>query len=472
MIRSSKFQIINQLTNRLLNSSSITTKRYISINQFSNNTEDTKQDLNELNQTTTNLENIQNVNTLVPYKTIETAKFKTIEIPPTLLSIDSPPSVPIYLKRGSLISIFGLKNYNNTTNNSISNIRNTIEYPHFWQKLWLFNGLIQPFQKIISTIPFSILVSTNTKITTLNEKTFINLIIDGKTDWAILNPNSIHVYTGNSLIITLHSIPKFISKQLSKQLKLKKRIETGLKSFKTKGYSLVSGRGQIALTGNGEIYQINLKQDEEIILNKNFLLGITVNGPFDLENCILIDNSLSNSISTNNPIIKSPAKDIDTNVVVVEDIDSKKPIPKNQPVLVQPSAWDQIKISFAKTKAILHNISNHIHHYYNILKLKWNNFYLGNSQFIKIIGPRNILIQSSPGINSSLRQSIFSNSSTTKKIKTYEQIISEPITSKSNLSSKDYLSYVTIDSKDNNVKFENTPNFKDSIEEIEKSSKK
>ena len=44
------------------------------------------------------------------------------------------------------------------------------------------------------------------------EKLFVNLVLDGTTDWAILDKSALQVYTGNSLSITMHKLPKFISK--------------------------------------------------------------------------------------------------------------------------------------------------------------------------------------------------------------------------------------------------------------------
>ncbi|KAI5953259.1 AIM24 [Candida jiufengensis] len=423
-------------------------RRYISINQISTQQQDQDQDQekDQLNQTTTNLENIQNVDTLVPYETIETAHFKTIGIPPTILSIDSPPSVPIFLKRGSLLSIYGLKNYINNKSH-IQNIRNTIEYPHFWSSLWYW-GKIQTYQKLISTIPFSVLVSFSTKTTQQN--TFVNLIIDGKTDWAVLQNNSIQVYTGNSLLITLHSIPKYISKQLSKKLNIR-RIETGLKSFLNRGYKLVSGRGQIALIGNGGIYSLNLAEGEEILINKKSILAITVNGPFDLENCIVCDTSLSTNLNTIANLDKLKIEKPKEVVIL-----SNEAVPSNKPVLVQPTAWDQIKISYQKTLIVLSNIVKSIRYYYNYSKTKLNIFLLGNSEFVKIIGPRNILIQSS---------SIKSTTKSIKNLPTYQQLNTKEF--EGNKNPQDYLSYVTIN-PEKEVVFENTPNFQKTVDEIEK----
>lgn len=146
----------------------------------------------------------------------------------------------------------------------------------------------------------------------------MNLILDGLNDWAILNKDAIQVYTGNSLSISVHSIPRYISKKLAKQLgtattsgaatsgigglgsvfglgKGTARIETGLRSLWNRGYTLLSGRGQVGLVGNGGIYQLDVGEQEEILINKRAILAITVNGPFDLENCVIKDTSTVSS---------------------------------------------------------------------------------------------------------------------------------------------------------------------------------
>ena len=74
------------------------------------------------------------------------------------------------------------------------------------------------------------------------------------------------------------------------------------------------------------IYNINLNQNEEILINKNNLLGITVNGPYDLQNCI---------VKYEFPIINN-ANTTNTNINI------KEPVTIVKPKLIQPTTWNLI----------------------------------------------------------------------------------------------------------------------------------
>ena len=133
-------------------------------------------------------------------------------------------------------------------------------------------------------------------------------------------------------------------------------METGLFSWKKLGYTLLSGRGKVGLVGNGSssgygssIYNINLNQNEEILINKNNLLGITVNGPYDLQNCI---------VKYEFPIINN-ANPTNTNI----NINIKEPVTIVKPKLIQPTTWNLIVLKlknfnngFKKFSKLLINI--------------------------------------------------------------------------------------------------------------------
>ena len=91
--------------------------------------------------------------------------------------------------------------------------------------------------KLISTTPFSLLISSKSRSSGSGsgsgfEKLFVNLVLDGTTDWAILDKSALQVYTGNSLSITMHKLPKFISKKLSRSLKKDKRARLTLTNWR------------------------------------------------------------------------------------------------------------------------------------------------------------------------------------------------------------------------------------------------
>ncbi|KAI3403958.2 AIM24 [Candida oxycetoniae] len=363
-----------------------------------------------LNKTITEPINIQQAQLLTPYQTLEFAKFESLGVPPTILSIHSPPSVPVYLRRGSLLSIYGIKTVQKSSSLSSSSstfsdfsstptIRNTVEFP-LWRDRFIFNGgQIQSYQKLISTVPFSMLVGNKNSSKYMNEKSFVSLVLDGSTDWAILNKDAIQAYTGNALSVTMHRFPKYISTRIARFLEID-RIETGLRSFLHRGYFLLSGRGNVGVVGNGGVYQLAVGEGEEILIKKSAILGITVNGPFDLENCILkqespFASSTQPPSSTPNTSEKMKKKREEENEEAEEaEKRIKIKATTEKPVLVQPSAWDQIVVQAKRFSWRMNIIWNKEKAFFTTVTNKINNFLLGNTEFVRVLGPRNILIQS------------------------------------------------------------------------------
>lgn len=344
--------------------------------------------------TTTDGSNIQDVETLTEYKSLEVARMKCLGNPQSMLLVDSPPSVPLYIRKGSLLSIFG--------SNSLSvnsNLQLISPFSRF-----LYGRFPSVYQKLHSTSPFSVLISSNTAswlsfFTNSKNMTFAKLVLDGKNDWAILNKHALQVYTGNSLNINMYRLPGKISNKLKKLTgDVPTQLSTGLRKWYKLGYTLVSGRGQVGLVGNGNIYNINIAENEQLLINRHNLLAITVNGPHDLQNCI-----------------------------------SKHSFPVQE--TIQPIA----KTNFQKYWFPLKSL-------FSTGKLNSQNFLVGNNQFLKIIGPRNLLIQSD--------QPHFESKSI--------NLPSFPTNSKVQNKLQDYLSYATVTS-DNQVKLRSTPDFQETI---------
>ncbi|KAI5950073.1 AIM24 [Candida theae] len=491
-----------------------------------------------LNKTIANPESIGQVAQLKSYQTLETAKFESLGTPPTLLSIHSPPSVPIYLRRGSLLSIYGLRSSTGENNSSNSNssldvddgpiIRNTVEFPHWWKR-FILTGKIQAFQKLISTIPISLLISSKNKSNSNqpSDPSFVSLILDGSNDWAILNKNAVQVYTGNSLSVSIHSLPRYISKKLAKQLNKSgggaagsssggvfrvglrwfgksggstttatggstARAETGLRTLWNRGYTLLSGRGQVGVVGNGGVYQLDVGDQEEILINKRAILAITVNGPFDLENCVLRDMS-SVSLQQKSPVTAAAAaaatptttsssanapssllsfsfsnlvSKVKPNTQVVADTATAPPATtKTTPPSTATLTYYQLKHYWFRFVQLTKSLVSHTRHTYHRLHARWENYTLGTSDFVKIVGPRNVLIQSSFNVRKQSKKEAGQRAS---------PLMSSPsngfsdsnVTPTTTTTPQDYLSYVTIDPEQGAV-FKSTPNFKQTVDEIE-----
>lgn len=391
-----------------------------------------------VNNSVSKEENIQLANSLISNKSLESAEFLALGVPPTILSVNSPPSVPVYIRRGSLLSIYGLDN-TQTINNQLE-VKNPIK--HF-----LYGNYVSSYQKLISTTPFSILVSSISRnfspFSRVNNKSFVSLNLDGANDWAILDNQALHVYTGNSLIVGLYRLPYNISRSLSKKLSLPFKTSTGLSKWTKLGYTLLSGRGQVALVGNGTVYNVNLKESEEILINKNNLLGISVNGPYDLQNCIL---------KYTFPLSKTEAQKLENNNL--EQLLSIKPLAPNA----------SVKDYYVYYSSKLGNIWRKLLNVFHEGQIKSYNFLVGNQEFIKIIGPRSILLQS----NSSNDYDLAARRKTGTKINpSGNGLVPSDGNTQVELkrTSEDYLNYVTI--KDGKSEFKSTPDFREAIQPTE-----
>ncbi|RLV90062.1 Altered inheritance of mitochondria protein 24 mitochondrial [Spathaspora sp. JA1] len=385
------------------------------------------------NKTITDVENIQESKELKSHRILENAEFKTLGTPQTALSINSPPSVPVYIRRGSLLSIYGLSEIS-----SIDSVRSTLEFQLWWKRL-LYGGFVSTYQKLISTTPFSILVSSSSRnylFPSSSNKSFISLNLDGTNDWAVLNKNAIQVYTGNSLHIGLHTLPRTISKNLAQALKTSSRTPTGLFSWKQMGYTLLTGRGQVGLVGGGSIYNINLDKDEQVLINKNNLLAITVNGSNDLQNCIVKYSFplQHQSINTNREI---------------------KPLVKFKPT-------NNFGVQLYKLQQVIQSGWKTISEFISRGKRDTFNFLVGNQEFIKVVGPRNILLQSNSPITRSSNKPVRGTNHNITQV--------ESTTTPTEKKPEDYLNYVTIEPGKGAV-FKSTPDFSETIKEIESHKK-
>lgn len=374
-------------------------------------------------------ESIKLADSLISTKSLESAEFLALGVPPTILSVNSPPSVPVYIRRGSLLSIYGLSD-TQTIHNQLE-IKNPIK--HF-----LYGNYVSSYQKLISTTPFSILVSSVSRnfspFSTTNNKSFVSLNLDGANDWAILDNQALHVYTGNSLIVALYRLPYTISRNLSKKLSLPFKTSTGLSKWSKLGYTLLSGRGQVGLVGKGTVYNVNLKESEEILINKNNLLGISVNGPYDLQNCIL---------KYTFPLSKSDTEKLERST-------------KEQVTTVNPPGQNGSLLQYYNYySSILGSVWRRLLNVYYGGRIKSFNFLVGNQEFVKVIGPRSILLQS----NSSNNYDFGTKRKIGGGLESKETGL-VPSGSRER-TAEDYLNYVTI--KDGKSEFKSTPNFNQAI---------
>lgn len=344
---------------------------------------------------------------------LDHAKISVLGSPPLAVTIESPASVPVYIRNGTLISIYGT----------------AIE------KVQLSTSLLEPFkrtllgvlslryQKLISIDVFSILIGSG-------GKSLASVVVDGSTDWAIFTRGGLLAYTGNSLRITSKYLPTYLSRKVLKQLGLPTLTKTGLFSWTKSGYTLISGRGQIIVSGFGSIYNVNVASGEELIIKKENLVGITIND--DLASAVVGVINASPK-TTEKRIVSTPA-------LGYSNISQLKisPIQKT---------WKYVEVTVTKTKSFFS--------WFSFVKLPSFN----DQSFVRIIGPRNLLIQSSVG-NSRVR--------TVRKV---APVTANEVSAPAAPTSSDYLSYVTITPGKAPV-IESTPDFRETVEKLEARTKK
>lgn len=353
--------------------------------------------------------------TALASKTTDTAEIAALGNPPTVLNIHSPPSVPVYVRRGALLSIYG------TSEAAIAPVRSSLALISPFSRFF-YGNFVSSYQRLVSTVPFSILVlsaSRNFSVFGSPNKAFVNLSLDGSADWAILDKDAVHAYTGNSLAVSMYRTPATISRKLAKTLAVSSRTQTGLSRWNHLGFSLLSGRGQAGLVGNGSVYSITLKEEESVLVNRGNLLGVSVNGPYDLGNCCIKYEFEKGADPTEKTVVKTartPSKSAYVNSAY--------------------QVWDGFRSALAV-----------VGRYTGIAWLKSLSIFSGNHHFLKVVGPRSLLLQS--------------NSPNQYAVNTFPSF--PKVTG---AKSADYLSYVTV--SDQKTEFKSTPDFQDTVKKIER----
>lgn len=113
------------------------------------------------------------------------------------------------------------------------------------------------YQKITSTSPASALISTKSPYTT-----FAILQLDGTTDWKLAQRKALLAWTGSTL-----SVKPSLNARLS---------------LAYWGSSDVTGRGLLALAGQGQVYAIELAQGETYVVHPANVLAYSASSPSPL----------------------------------------------------------------------------------------------------------------------------------------------------------------------------------------------
>ncbi|ODQ81819.1 hypothetical protein BABINDRAFT_32074 [Babjeviella inositovora NRRL Y-12698] len=426
--------------------------RYISISQLPSVTIPSTVDLADA---------VQNVQEIQPSLADgEEPQFQTLGAPPVLLSLNLPPKAPVFIKKGSLLLVYGLHNQrgtNTTTPLSLAGITKQLEIISPVKRT-ILGGFSFTYEKLSSSEPFSLIVSANNK-SMLNpfhksngNKTFATLTLDGRIDWAVFPNDAVQLYSGESLLISNNVVPKAASTTLLQKLSTREPTATGLFSWFKAGYTLLSGRGYVGLVGNGQIYRIQLRASEEIMVAKKSLLAVSISGHNDLANCV-IQQSLSNYTSEKlAEIEKKQALAAEEATIMVSADEAMPPsaVSKVSGVVKRGLAGLKQFVSFSRTETA--------------------NFISGSSDYVKIVGPRTILFQTSQHKDGSFSSRSFHNKvSVTEQVMASQSLKLTQQASKPQPVTQDFLSYATV--RDGKVEFQSTKDFSKTVQEIEARAK-
>lgn len=335
------------------------------------------------------------------FETPKTPHFKVLGQPATLASLAVPPSIPLYVRKGCLTSLHGS-----------APISMGYEWIGSWSSLLRY-GTLKPtvYHKLLSAAQFDALVAPNFLSNRLGPRlglssspfrTLCLLTLDGTSDWNVWGKDSIVAFEDNSSLELRP--PKF---SFSKSL------------FSSK-YTTLKGRGNVLLSGSGSVYTIQLKDaSDEIILRSEHLLAISGSTTLGIDQ------------SVTEVALGEPAKQETKPTEEVEEFD--------------------MKMFFQISKSIVAALWNRTKQFYSYVVN-------GPTKFLKIKGPRTLLVQSSYNVYLPA-----SNASVNPAVGDPVALTYQP--------SKDFFNYVSVQ-KDGQVDFQSTADFEDTVTKIKKLAKK
>lgn len=345
--------------------------------------------------------------------TVDQVRLEAVGQPPSVVSASVPPSVPVFVRRNTLLSIHG--NWRTISASSVA--------PD-WLKRFLYGNHVARYLRLVATDPFSLLVTANTPtlvpsfVSNVTPKSIAPVTLDGLSDWAILKRDALHIYAGPSLNIGLYPVPRRILRRFARVIGSSSRQPTGLAHWARWGYTFVSGRGVIGLAGHGLLYAATVGDGEELSVNKDSLVAVSVNGPHDLQNCVV-----QHSYPGEAPVAE--------------------PVP---PRMARVTSWADFVVN---TKYYWWKVA----HLFRSADTP--SVLLGRTEFVRVFGPRAVLLQSG-----NPRQAFERNFRLPELPTATETPAKSP---------EDYLNIVTV-GQAGTPSIQSTKNFKDAVRAIEKKS--
>ncbi|CAR28851.1 ZYRO0F13420p [Zygosaccharomyces rouxii] len=347
-------------------------------------------------------------------KPISTTKFQVLGQPATMASLIVPPSIPLYVRRGCLVSLHGAEK-----------LSMNYEWVHFWSNLIHYRS-IKPsiYHKLVSTSKFNALVAPNFLSNRIGPwlglssspfRTLCLLNLNGSADWNVWGQDSVVAYENNSSLSVQPPNPFLI------------RLRS--QAFSSK-YQTVQGRGNVLLSGSGSVYTVDLKDaKDEIIIRSEHLLAVSGANRREITNAIT-EQKLSPPPEMTRKVPSEAGRFFES----IRELDGRL-------------FWDSSKAVGIK--------------FWNWTRRIYSRLINGPTKYLKIQGPRTLLIQSS--YNVYLPASPINRNSVEQQWAKPDSLAQNP--------SKNYFNYASV-STNGNVEFEATPNFNETVKKIEESGNK
>lgn len=365
---------------------------------------------------------------------VENPTFKTIGTPASSLSVTVPPSIPVHVKKGSVISVYSFTQNKATSDDSNTNfVKSSWEFSQPLRSLWLA-GKASSYQRVISTVPLQVLVSAydgyeGSRVSGV--KSFVNLTLDGSLDWVVFKPDSLQCYTGNSLNVKVRSLPKDLHSGIS-----------------GRGYTWLNGRGLVSVVGNGSVFNVGLGAGDEIRVARDNILAMSVNDLADLSNGGIVSenwNTVDGLFHKRSEGQKAEESDIPKQITLTMNTNIDR---------VLTVAWKYLKC----TAHLLRRSSSQL-----------KNYVLGNGHYVVVKGPRSVLIETGSGKDNFVVRAndlIVGNRSGNSSIKQLEDAVkSEAEWNKPKSKVGDNLGVVRI--VNGKATYKNLDNFNDEVQRIE-----
>lgn len=363
----------------------------------------------------------------------------------SLAKVVLEPSVPVYVRKGCLMSLKRVQAHDSKLV-GVSNAVLSHRWVNFWSNLLRFRSVnVSLYHSVTVTgSDHTILVAPNVAggsqfvtflkllanllakdrkgITVTNPaRTVYPLVLDGTRDWNVWGRDSILAFEGNE---SLAVKPAPITKSVFGH---------------RKNYQVLTGRGNVVLSGYGNVYAIDLKTPEDdIVINAQNILAVSGTSQLEIgtaigENPFLISiNDDTKDLAKFTPNLEETGgKTRDSPLVQYKD----------QALRATKQVWSWI--SFIYRKVVIYSNNNGQN--------------IASPAFVCIKGPRTVLMQTSHETTKPL-----SVSTVDVLPRTFEHTVeekSEPIQEKTPTG---YFSYAEVGT-DGKVRFRSVSDFSESI---------